>query len=48
MRLAITCISAADVGGEKICELEEAQLADDAVAVAARDDSELVARAKML
>ena len=48
MRLAVTCVSAADVGGEEVGELEEAQLADDAVAIAAGYYTELVAGAKML
>ena len=48
MRLAVTCVSAADVRGEEVGELEEAQLAHDAVTVAAGDDSELVLRAEML
>jgi hypothetical protein len=48
MRLAVACVSAADVRREEISELEEAQLAHDAVAVAAGDDSELVLRAEML
>ncbi len=48
MRLAVTCVSTADVRREEIGELEEAQLAHDAVAVAAGDDAELVARAEML
>jgi hypothetical protein len=39
MRLAITCVSAADVGSEEAGELEEAQLADDAVSVAVGDYS---------
>ena len=48
MRLAVRGVSAADIRAEKPCELEEAQLADDAVAVAAGDNAELVAGAKML
>ena len=48
MRLAVTCVSAADVRREEIGELEEAQLAHDAVAVAAGDHAELVAGAQML
>jgi hypothetical protein len=39
MRLAVTCVAAADVGGEEVGELEEAQLAHDAVAIAASDYS---------
>ncbi len=48
MRLAVTCVSAADMRGEEIGEFEEAQLADDAIAIAAGDYSELVARPEML
>ena len=48
MRLAVTCVSTADVRSEEIGELEEAQLAHDAVAVAAGDYAELVAGAEML
>jgi len=47
MRLAVVCVSTADMRREEIGELEEAQLAYDAVVVAAGDDSELVARAKV-
>ena len=48
MRLAVTCVSAADMRGEEIGELEEAQLADDAIAIAAGNYAELVARSEML
>ena len=48
MRLAITCVSAADMRGEEVRKFEEAQLADDAIAVAAGDYAELVPGAKTL
>src|SRR6266849_1970906 len=47
MRLAVTCVSAANARREKIGEPEEAQLALDAIAVAAGYHAEFVARAKM-
>jgi len=47
MRLAVTCVSAADVRGEEVGELEEAQLADDAVSITTGDYSELVVCAEM-
>src|SRR5690242_373709 len=48
MRFAITCVIAAYMRGEDVHELEQAQLTYDAVAIAARDYSELMARAEML
>src|SRR5260221_890154 len=40
MRLAVPSVSAADMRCEKIDELEETQLADDAVAITAGDHTE--------
>jgi hypothetical protein len=37
MRLAVACVSAANVGSEEISELEKAQLPHDPIAVAAGD-----------
>ena len=48
MRLAVACVSAADAGGEEVGESKEAQLADDAVAIAAGDYAELMAGVEML
>jgi len=48
MRFAVACVSAADARGEKVGELEEVELADDAIAIAAGDNAELVASVELL